>query len=139
MGLKALNQAVTQMDPNVMGAAPTTTLGGRTTSICITNPNVKFNASIIVLQPLLARTKISCLIQPLLIISRVIFRTYLFTPNMMEPTKNLIFVHHLTKQNNVFVEFHPFHFLVKDKITGVILLRGACNNGIYTFSASMVA
>ena len=49
--------------------------------------------------------------------------------------KNLISIHHLTKQNNVFVEFHPFYFLVKDKISGVILLKGACNNGIYTFPA----
>ena len=36
--------------------------------------------------------------------------------------KNFIFVHHLTKKNNVVVEFHPFHFFVKDKITGAILL-----------------
>ena len=53
--------------------------------------------------------------------------------------KNLISVHHLTKQNNVFIEFHPFYFLVKDKISGAILLKGACNNGIYTFPESIVA
>ena len=44
--------------------------------------------------------------------------------------KNLISIHHLTKQNNVFVEFHTFYFLVKDKISGAILLKEACNNGI---------
>jgi len=38
----------------------------------------------------------------------------------------------------VFVEFHPFHFLVKDTITEAILLRGACDDGIYTFPTSMV-
>jgi len=53
--------------------------------------------------------------------------------------KNLISVHHLTKQNNVFVEFHPFYFFVKDEIIGTILLKGACNNGIYTFPTSMTA
>ena len=53
--------------------------------------------------------------------------------------KILISVHHLTKQNNVFVEFHPFYFLVNDKISGAILLKGACNNGIYTFPESIVA
>ena len=53
--------------------------------------------------------------------------------------KNLISLHHLTKQNNVFVEFHPFYFLVKDKISRAILLKGSCNNGIYTFPKSLVA
>jgi hypothetical protein len=60
----------------------------------------------------------------------------LYVPNLC---KNLISVHHLTKQNNVFVELHPFHFFVKDTTTGAILLRGACNNGIYTFPTSAVA
>ena len=59
----------------------------------------------------------------------------LCVPNL---SKNLIFVHHLTKQNNVVVEFHHFHFFVKDKITGVILLRGACENGVYIFPESMM-
>jgi hypothetical protein len=63
-------------------------------------------------------------------------RDTLCVPNLC---KNLISVHHLTKQNNVFVELHPFHFFVKDTTTGAILLRGACNNGIYTFPASTVA
>ena len=60
-------------------------------------------------------------------------RDTLCVPNLC---RNFISVHHLTKQNNVFVEFHPFYFLVKGKIMGAI---GACNNGIYTFLASMVA
>ena len=63
-------------------------------------------------------------------------RDTLCVPNLC---KNLISVHHLTKQNNVFVEFHPFYFLVNDKISGAILLKGACNNGIYTFPESIVA
>ena len=63
-------------------------------------------------------------------------RDTLCVPNLC---KNLISVNHLTKQNNVFVEFHPFYFLVKDKISGAILLKEACNNGIYTFPKSIVA
>ena len=63
-------------------------------------------------------------------------RDTLCVPNLC---KNLISVHHLTKQNNVFFEFHPFYFLVKDKISGAILLKGACNNDIYTFPESIVA
>ena len=65
-----------------------------------------------------------------------ILRDTLCVPNLC---KNLISVHHLTKQNNVFVEFHPFHFFVKDKITGAILIRGVCDNGVYTFPGKMVA
>ena len=52
--------------------------------------------------------------------------------------KNLIFVHHFTSQNNVFVEFHSLFFLVKDKITGAVLLKGACENGVYTLSNLLV-
>jgi hypothetical protein len=67
-------------------------------------------------------------------------RTFLLRDTLCVPNlcKNLIYVHYLTKQNNVFVEFHPFHFLVKDMITRAILLKGACNDGIYTFPTSMV-
>lgn len=44
----------------------------------------------------------------------------LCVPNLC---KNLIYVHHFTKQNNDFVEFHHFLFFVNEKITGVIILR----------------
>jgi len=52
--------------------------------------------------------------------------------------KNLISVHHFTTQNNVFLEFHPFYFLVKDQITGAILFKGACENGVYPLPDSLV-
>jgi len=52
--------------------------------------------------------------------------------------KNLISVHHLTKHNNVFVELHPLYFFVKDKHIEMILLRGTCSNGVYTFPKPMV-
>ena len=38
-------------------------------------------------------------------------RDTLCVPNLR---KKLISVHHFTKQNHVFIELHPFHFLVKD-------------------------
>jgi len=53
--------------------------------------------------------------------------------------KNLIPVHHFTKHNDVFVEFHPLYFFVKDKHTEMILLRGTCSNGVYTFPKPMVS
>jgi len=47
--------------------------------------------------------------------------------------KNLIYVHHFTKHNNVYIEFHPTYFLVKDWITGALLLKGDCEDGVYPF------
>lgn len=46
--------------------------------------------------------------------------------------KNLISVHNFTKHNDVYLEFHPSYFLVKDRITGVTLLKGACEDGVYS-------
>jgi len=54
-------------------------------------------------------------------------------------SKNLIFVYHFTTQNNVFIEFHPSYFLVKDTNSGVILAKGACENGVYNFRNTLAA
>ena len=64
-----------------------------------------------------------------------ILRDTLCVPNIC---KNLIFVHYFTSQNNVFLEFHPFYFLVKDQTTRATLLRGACESGVYHFLNSLV-
>jgi hypothetical protein len=42
VGLKVPAQAETQMEPNVMDAAPTATLAGPIIPISVTSPNVKF-------------------------------------------------------------------------------------------------
>jgi hypothetical protein len=59
----------------------------------------------------------------------------LCVPNIQ---KNLISAHQFTRQNHVFIELHPSFFLVKDQITGAVLFRGACDNGVYTLPKSMV-
>jgi len=64
-----------------------------------------------------------------------ILRDTLCVPNIC---KNLIFVHHFASQNNVFLEFYLFYFLVKDQTTGATLLRGACESGVYHFPNSLV-
>jgi hypothetical protein len=46
-------------------------------------------------------------------------------------TKNLISVHRLTTDNNVFLEFHPNFFLIKDRDTKITLLKGRCHKGLY--------
>lgn len=45
----------------------------------------------------------------------------------------MISVHHFTKQNDVYLEFHPSYFWVKDLIMEATLLKGACEDGVYPF------
>ena len=45
--------------------------------------------------------------------------------------KNHISVHYFTQHNNIYLEFHPTYFLVKDRIMGAILLKGKCEDGVY--------
>ncbi|KAL4273785.1 hypothetical protein GQ457_13G029640 [Hibiscus cannabinus] len=48
-------------------------------------------------------------------------------------TKNLLSVSKFAKDNNVFVEFHPKHCVVRDEVTGQVLLEGAEEAGLYHF------
>jgi histone deacetylase 1/2 len=41
------------------------------------------------------------------------------------------FVHKLTLANDVFFEFDPFFFLIKDKATRRTLFKGPCHGGLY--------
>jgi histone deacetylase 1/2 len=47
-------------------------------------------------------------------------------------TRNVISVLKLTLDNDIFVEFHPFHFFVKDRVTRDVLLRGWSHHGLYS-------
>jgi histone deacetylase 1/2 len=46
-------------------------------------------------------------------------------------SKNLLSVHRFTLDNHVFIEFHPFFFVIKDQATRRILFRGPCYGGLY--------
>jgi len=50
--------------------------------------------------------------------------------------KSLCSVNQLTKDNNVYLEFHPDHFLIKEQGTKQILHRGRCEGGLYPMHAS---
>jgi hypothetical protein len=52
--------------------------------------------------------------------------------------KNLLPVHRLTLDNNVFFEFHPDFFCIKDWDTRNTLLRGPCQRGLYPLPPSPV-
>ena len=43
----------------------------------------------------------------------------------------IIFVHKFTHDNDVIVEFHPYFFLVKDLMTGIVLMHDRCEDGVY--------
>jgi hypothetical protein len=45
--------------------------------------------------------------------------------------KNLISVNKFTCDNQVFIEFHPTFFCVKDLYTGTLLLKGPSKDGLY--------
>jgi histone deacetylase 1/2 len=51
-------------------------------------------------------------------------------------TKNLVSIHRFTRDNHVFVEFHPFYFYVKDQATRRVLLKGRCIRGLYPLISS---
>lgn len=46
-------------------------------------------------------------------------------------TKNLLSTHRLTIDNNVCVENHPHYFLIKDRASKKVLLRGPSDGGLY--------
>jgi hypothetical protein len=48
-----------------------------------------------------------------------------------DASKNLLSVHKFTYDNNAFFEFHPWHFLLKDRDTRKPLLQTRCKNGLY--------
>jgi histone deacetylase 1/2 len=50
--------------------------------------------------------------------------------------KSLVSVNRITRDNNVFVEFHPNRFLVKQQGTKKILLQGRCDRGLYPVDSS---
>jgi hypothetical protein len=50
--------------------------------------------------------------------------------------KILISNHHFTLDNDTFIEFHPFFFLIKDRKMRNVLLHGWCKGGLYPFPSS---
>jgi histone deacetylase 1/2 len=46
-------------------------------------------------------------------------------------SKNLLSLHRFTLDNHVYIEFHPFLFLIKDQATRRNLFIGPCYRGLY--------
>jgi hypothetical protein len=50
--------------------------------------------------------------------------------------KNLISVQHFTLDNDTFIEFHPYFFLIKDRKTKKVSLHRPCKGGLYPLPSS---
>lgn len=48
-------------------------------------------------------------------------------------------VHQFSKANKVSLEFFPNYFLIKDSITGAVLARGPCSEGVYGLDAPLTS
>jgi hypothetical protein len=53
-----------------------------------------------------------------------------------QATKSLASVRHIAADSNVFIEFHPDYFLIKDQETKKAILRGPCEGGLYPLKSS---
>jgi hypothetical protein len=47
--------------------------------------------------------------------------------------KNLVSFHHFTRDNHLYVEYHPYFLLLKDPKMRKVLLHGKCRGGLYRF------
>jgi len=65
-----------------------------------------------------------------------ILRSVLHVPQI---TKNLLSIQKFTSDNNVYVEFYPSCFFVKDRISGKILHQGPSRHGLYHWFSPMAA
>jgi histone deacetylase 1/2 len=57
-----------------------------------------------------------------------VLKNVLHVPNI---SKNLLSVHKLARDNGVFLDFHPYYFLIKDLVSRKTLLHGRCRGGLY--------
>ena len=55
-----------------------------------------------------------------------------------EISKHLLSVHKFSRDNDVFFEFHPWHFSIKDRQSRKSLLNGRCESGLYPIKPSDV-
>jgi hypothetical protein len=51
--------------------------------------------------------------------------------HVSKASKNLCSVNRFVRDNDVFIEFHPRHFLIKDQVTKTTLHSGRCEGGLY--------
>jgi histone deacetylase 1/2 len=55
-----------------------------------------------------------------------------------DSTSNLLSMSKLSRDNNVFIELHPYDLFVKDRDTREPVLRGRCHGGLYEIKAPII-
>jgi hypothetical protein len=78
----------------------------------------------------IGHSSINSVIRPLAL------RNILHVPDI---TKHLISVHKFSRDNDVFIEYHPWHFSIKDRQSKKNLLVGTCESGLYPITPSDAA
>jgi hypothetical protein len=63
-------------------------------------------------------------------------RNILHVPDI---SKNLLSVHKFSRDNDVFFEYHPWYFFIKDRQSRKALLEGRCESGLYPIKPSDAA
>lgn len=63
--------------------------------------------------------------------SRPLFLNHVL--NVPSSKKNLVSIHRFTRDKNIYVEYHPYFFLLKHPATRSITLVGRCRGGMYPF------
>jgi hypothetical protein len=58
--------------------------------------------------------------------------------DVLEISKHLLSVQKLSRDNNVFFEFHPWYYFIKDRATRKLLLEGKCESSLYPLKPSDV-
>lgn len=54
-----------------------------------------------------------------------------------QTNRNLLSVQKLAYDNNVYLEFYPNFFAIKDRTTKALLFKGKCQGGLYCFASSL--
>jgi hypothetical protein len=63
----------------------------------------------------------------------LVLRNILHVPNI---TKNLLSVHKFSQDNDIFFEYHPWHFFIKDRQWRKSLQDGRCESGLYPIKST---
>jgi hypothetical protein len=56
--------------------------------------------------------------------------------HVLDASKNVIYTHRFTRDNNNFLEIHPKFFCIKDQVRRKVLVDGPCEDGLYPLPKS---
>lgn len=75
---------------------------------------------------------------PILVLLSLTKKWLCITFFLFHIAKNLLSVSKFAHDNDVYFEFHPYSYCVKDKKTGANLLKGILDKGLYKFDMTFL-